>query len=66
MSMGCLGGEANFPRVLKEMELVFGDVLQAEDKGGQRKNDQDIRAAGFAKPAEVTKLNRRMKYGRCL
>ena len=59
---GCLGGQDNFPRELRDLQIQFGDLTVVKSKGGAAGKDI-VRCAGFGVPREVGPLAKRAKYG---
>lgn len=55
---GCLGGDNNVPKELKELKIKYGDITRSE--GGI---EPTVRHAGFGVEGEVTNLRRRAVYG---
>ncbi|KAI9774122.1 MAG: hypothetical protein M1840_005215 [Geoglossum simile] len=58
---GCIGGERNFPKELKDLELVYGEI-----KGGRKfeGDEWSARWAGFGTRSEVAPLTVGEEYGR--
>ena len=54
---GCLGGEQNIPRDLKELEVRFGELVKSDER------KSIIRRAGLGTEDEVVPLRRGVAYG---
>lgn len=58
---GCLGGEENIPKELKELKIRFGEMINSER--GDKQGEAIIRQASFGIESEVAPLKRRETYG---
>jgi hypothetical protein len=57
-AVGCLGGQRNVPRQLKDMEIMYGELRN------ERNQDSNIRRATFGVKEEIVKLEKEAPYGR--
>ena len=55
---GCLGGQRNVPRQLKDMEIMYGELYD------ERNQEGDIRRATFGLKGEIVELKKGALYGR--
>ncbi|KAI9788801.1 MAG: hypothetical protein M1816_006582 [Peltula sp. TS41687] len=61
---GCLGGEENIPKELRELKIQFGELIERENgEGGSKEGERMIRRAGFGVEGEVMPLTKRELYG---
>ena len=52
---GCLGGDENMPRELKDLKIRFGEFIGREDA--------PVKRAGFGVESEITALKKGANYG---
>lgn len=57
-AVGCLGGDRNVPRQLKDMEIQYGELYD------ERNEEGDIRRATFGLKGEIVQLKKDALYGR--
>lgn len=57
---GCLGGQDNFSRELRDLKIQFGDLTVRKERSGGK---DILHRAGFGVPREVGPLARRAMYG---
>lgn len=54
---GCLGGQRNIPKELKDLEIIYGELRDGEKEGG-------VRRATFGTREEIVELEKGAVYGR--
>lgn len=60
-SAGCLGGGHNIPEKLRNLEIIFGELIEKDNYQGEV-----VRRAGFGTEEEITPLRKGVKYGKAV